>query len=126
MPPLLPESGPSEIVTLNRGVNRMAANLRQLEQDRAVLLAGVSHDLRTPLAVMAGAGTAVRDTASASSSNRGGTTRTVLRLVNRSMTRARAAIEQISAVLRDRHKVAELPRADAIVAAPLVAVMTTV
>jgi two-component system osmolarity sensor histidine kinase EnvZ len=49
-PPPLPESGPSEIVTLNRGVNRMAANLRQLEQDRAVLLAGVSHDLRTPLA----------------------------------------------------------------------------
>ena len=49
-PPPLPEHGPSEIVTLNRGVNRMAANLRQLEQDRAVLLAGVSHDLRTPLA----------------------------------------------------------------------------
>jgi two-component system osmolarity sensor histidine kinase EnvZ len=49
-PPPLPESGPSEIVTLNRGVNRMAANLRQLEHDRAVLLAGVSHDLRTPLA----------------------------------------------------------------------------
>ena len=36
--------------TLNRGVNRMIANLRQLEHDRAVLLAGVSHDLRTPLA----------------------------------------------------------------------------
>ena len=50
MPPPLPEHGPSEIVTLNRGVNRMAANLRQLEQDRALLLAGVSHDLRTPLA----------------------------------------------------------------------------
>ena len=49
-PPPLPEHGPSEIVTLNRGVNRMAANLRQLEQDRALLLAGVSHDLRTPLA----------------------------------------------------------------------------
>ena len=47
---MLPEHGPSEIVTLNRGVNRMAANLRQLEQDRALLLAGVSHDLRTPLA----------------------------------------------------------------------------
>jgi two-component system osmolarity sensor histidine kinase EnvZ len=28
----------------------MTANLRQLEQDRALLLAGVSHDLRTPLA----------------------------------------------------------------------------
>ena len=49
-PPPLPESGPSEIANLNRGVNRMTANLRQLEQDRAVLLAGVSHDLRTPLA----------------------------------------------------------------------------
>ena len=49
-PAPLPEHGPSEIVTLNRGVNRMAANLRQLEQDRALLLAGVSHDLRTPLA----------------------------------------------------------------------------
>ncbi len=49
-PPPLPETGPSEIATLNRGVNRMMANLRQLEQDRALLLAGVSHDLRTPLA----------------------------------------------------------------------------
>jgi two-component system osmolarity sensor histidine kinase EnvZ len=48
-PPPLPETGPSEIVTLNRGFNRMLANLRQIEQDRALLLAGVSHDLRTPL-----------------------------------------------------------------------------
>jgi two-component system, OmpR family, osmolarity sensor histidine kinase EnvZ len=48
-PPPLPESGPSEIVNLNRGFNRMLANLRQIEQDRALLLAGVSHDLRTPL-----------------------------------------------------------------------------
>jgi two-component system osmolarity sensor histidine kinase EnvZ len=50
MPPPLPEHGPSEIVTLNRGFNGMIANLRQVEQDRALLLAGVSHDLRTPLA----------------------------------------------------------------------------
>jgi two-component system osmolarity sensor histidine kinase EnvZ len=49
-PAPLPESGPSEIASLNRGVNRMTANLRQLERDRALLLAGVSHDLRTPLA----------------------------------------------------------------------------
>ncbi|MCC7327339.1 MAG: HAMP domain-containing protein [Burkholderiales bacterium] len=46
----LPESGPSEIAALNRGFNAMTANLRQIEQDRALLLAGVSHDLRTPLA----------------------------------------------------------------------------
>ena len=49
-PPPLPEHGPSEIANLNRGFNRMTTNLRQLEDDRALLLAGVSHDLRTPLA----------------------------------------------------------------------------
>jgi two-component system osmolarity sensor histidine kinase EnvZ len=49
-PPALPESGPSEIASVNRGFNTMLANLRQIERDRAVLLAGVSHDLRTPLA----------------------------------------------------------------------------
>ncbi len=48
--PPLPESGPSEIAAVNRGFNAMTANLSQIERDRAVLLAGVSHDLRTPLA----------------------------------------------------------------------------
>jgi two-component system, OmpR family, osmolarity sensor histidine kinase EnvZ len=49
-PPPLPESGTSEIAAVNRGFNAMLANLRQIERDRAILLAGVSHDLRTPLA----------------------------------------------------------------------------
>jgi len=48
--PPLPEAGPSEIAAVNRGFNTMAANLRRTEEDRALLLAGVSHDLRTPLA----------------------------------------------------------------------------
>ncbi|HEY7788266.1 MAG TPA: ATP-binding protein [Casimicrobiaceae bacterium] len=49
-PPPLPESGTSEIAAVNRGFNAMLSNLRQIERDRAILLAGVSHDLRTPLA----------------------------------------------------------------------------
>lgn len=49
-PPPLPETGPSEIAAVNRGFNAMTANLHRMERDRAVLLAGVSHDLRTPLA----------------------------------------------------------------------------
>ena len=49
-PPPLPETGPSEIVNLNRGFNHMLTNLQQAEEDRTLLLAGVSHDLRTPLA----------------------------------------------------------------------------
>ena len=49
-PPTLPDQGPPEIRTVNASFNRMVADLAKLEQDRAVLLAGISHDLRTPLA----------------------------------------------------------------------------
>ena len=38
-----------EIREVNREFNRMAQQLAQVEQDRAVMLAGISHDLRTPL-----------------------------------------------------------------------------
>lgn len=50
LPAALPESGPSEIAAVNRGFNAMTARLRRNEEDRTLLLAGVSHDLRTPLA----------------------------------------------------------------------------
>jgi two-component system osmolarity sensor histidine kinase EnvZ len=40
----------SEIREVNMGFNRMARELAKLEEDRAVMLAGISHDLRTPLA----------------------------------------------------------------------------
>ena len=44
------ESGPSEIRMLSRAFNQMATDRKKLDDERALLLAGVSHDLRTPLA----------------------------------------------------------------------------
>jgi two-component system osmolarity sensor histidine kinase EnvZ len=40
----------NEIREVNMGFNRMARELAKVEEDRAVMLAGISHDLRTPLA----------------------------------------------------------------------------
>ena len=40
----------AEIREVNVGFNRMADQLSKIEQDRAEMLAGISHDLRTPLA----------------------------------------------------------------------------
>jgi two-component system osmolarity sensor histidine kinase EnvZ len=51
-PDPLPEKGPIEIMEANRSFNQMVDELQQVESDRAVILAGISHDLRTPLARM--------------------------------------------------------------------------
>lgn len=51
-PEPLPEKGPTEIREANRSFNQMVADLKRLESDRAIILAGISHDLRTPLARM--------------------------------------------------------------------------
>lgn len=51
-PPPLPERGPAEIRQANRSFNQMVDDLDRVETDRAVILAGISHDLRTPLARM--------------------------------------------------------------------------
>ncbi|MEI8029094.1 MAG: ATP-binding protein [Comamonadaceae bacterium] len=40
----------SEIRAVNIGFNRMTQKLAKIEQERAIMLAGISHDLRTPLA----------------------------------------------------------------------------
>src|SRR6266853_1004445 len=49
MPDPVPESGPEEIRTLSHAFNQMSRDLARLDADRALILAGVSHDLRTPL-----------------------------------------------------------------------------
>jgi two-component system osmolarity sensor histidine kinase EnvZ len=48
-PPPLDESGLTEIATVSRAFNQMSTDLAQSNQDRALILAGISHDLRTPL-----------------------------------------------------------------------------
>lgn len=40
----------AEVRAVNQGFNRMVQQLAQMEQDRRLMLAGISHDLRTPLA----------------------------------------------------------------------------
>lgn len=49
-PPRLAEAGASEVVAVTRAFNQMASDLASQERDRAMVLAGISHDLRTPLA----------------------------------------------------------------------------
>jgi two-component system osmolarity sensor histidine kinase EnvZ len=45
----LPEAGPRELRTVSKAFNRMASSLASMERERAMVLAGISHDLRTPL-----------------------------------------------------------------------------
>lgn len=46
------ERGPREIVAVNHAFNQMRMHLQQATRERALLLAGISHDLRTPLTRM--------------------------------------------------------------------------
>lgn len=49
IPPPLREYGASEVRSVTRAFNHMASGVKQLSDDRTLLMAGVSHDLRTPL-----------------------------------------------------------------------------
>jgi two-component system osmolarity sensor histidine kinase EnvZ len=48
-PPPVPETGPSEVRAVANAFNRMKEGLKANERERTTFLAGVSHDLRTPL-----------------------------------------------------------------------------
>jgi len=50
--PPVPERGPRELRQLTHGFNQMVQEVASTENDRAVMLAGVAHDLKTPLARM--------------------------------------------------------------------------
>jgi two-component system osmolarity sensor histidine kinase EnvZ len=48
-PAPLPEDGARELRTVQAAFNRMTGDLGSMERERAMVLAGISHDLRTPL-----------------------------------------------------------------------------
>ena len=48
----MPEDGPAEIAAVAKSFNSMTASLERSESERTIMLAGVSHDLRTPLTKM--------------------------------------------------------------------------
>jgi len=48
-PQPVPEDGPEEIAELARTFNRMSSDIQEMAANRTVMIAGISHDLRTPL-----------------------------------------------------------------------------
>ncbi|MGQ9686777.1 MAG: ATP-binding protein [Thiobacillaceae bacterium] len=52
LPAHLPETGAEEIRALTRAFNHMAGEVQSLLENRTTLLAGISHDLKTPLTRM--------------------------------------------------------------------------
>lgn len=58
---MLPTDGPAETAALARGFNDMAEALARDEEERLLMLAGLSHDLRTPLAKIRLASELLRD-----------------------------------------------------------------
>jgi two-component system osmolarity sensor histidine kinase EnvZ len=49
VPEPLEQEGSTELMAVTQAFNQMAKGIKQLEDDRALLTAGISHDLRTPL-----------------------------------------------------------------------------
>lgn len=66
---LLPTDGPAETAALAHGFNEMAAALARDEEERLLMLAGLSHDLRTPLAKIRLASELLRDSMAAGQSD---------------------------------------------------------
>ena len=51
-PEPVPVGGPKEIAALAQAFNQMSSDIRDLSENRTVIVAGISHDLRTPLTRM--------------------------------------------------------------------------
>lgn len=49
LPPPLPEDGPVDVAAVTRSFNMMTRRLREADAERRLVLAGISHDVRSPL-----------------------------------------------------------------------------
>ena len=90
----LDENGPQEFAVVSRAFNQMTASLAKADAQRAVLLAGVSHDLRTPLAKMRLAIEMLRENADAD----------LVQSMLRSTAEMEAATEQFLYYARDQDR----------------------
>ena len=61
LPPPLPEDGPREVANASAAFNAMSTEVGAARRQQADLLAGLRHDLRTPLTVIGGFAEALRD-----------------------------------------------------------------
>ena len=61
LPAPLPEDGPSEVARASGAFNAMSAEVGNARREQSDMLAGVRHDLRTPLTVIGGFAEALRD-----------------------------------------------------------------
>ncbi|MET1232646.1 MAG: HAMP domain-containing sensor histidine kinase [Candidatus Limnocylindrales bacterium] len=61
VPPPLPEDGPREIARVSAAFNTMSAEVAEARRTQGDLLAGLRHDLRTPLTVIGGFAEALLD-----------------------------------------------------------------
>jgi signal transduction histidine kinase len=61
LPSPLPPEGPAELVRVTERFNAMGAEVARSRQAQAELLAGLRHDLRTPLTVIGGFASALQD-----------------------------------------------------------------
>jgi signal transduction histidine kinase len=61
LPTPLPEDGPSEVARASAAFNAMSTEVGEARRQQAEMLAGLRHDLRTPLTVIGGFAEALRD-----------------------------------------------------------------
>ena len=93
----LPLAGPREVRELTGTFNAMAAELEATRERESQLLANLRHDLRTPLTVIAGFATALRD-----GTARGKQAEAAARAIEEEATRLERLVAEVGAVERIR------------------------